>query len=164
MNFNKSIFYFSFILVLGCKSEYPDGMPKLYPVTISLTIQGAPVSEAYVRLKPLDTGNIWSSGLQTDQQGEATIKTHGKFPGAPAGKYKLLVSKTLVEGERPPGELELAENPNLPKPPPQKFFHEIPLLYDDPKQTPFELEVKPGNNCFTFDVPERVKIEIRPQR
>ncbi|MDR3199468.1 MAG: carboxypeptidase-like regulatory domain-containing protein, partial [Planctomycetaceae bacterium] len=134
--------------------------PKLYPTTITITLQGQPLADAAVLLTPLDTENHWVHGSRTNQQGTATILTHGQYNGVPLGKYKLRVSKTVVEGDPPPSDIELAENPNRPKSPPQKYFHEIPPEYNDPNTTPFELEIKTTANHFMFDISKRVKIEI----
>jgi hypothetical protein len=151
---------FLFVCLLGCAQKTPDGMPKLYPTTITITLQGQPLADAGVLLTPVDTENIWVHGSRTNKQGTATILTHGQYNGVPLGKYKLCVSKTLVEGEPPLSDIELAQNPKQHQPPPQKYFHEIPLEYNDSNTTPLELEINVTTNHFTFDIPKRVKIEI----
>ncbi|MDR1492548.1 MAG: twin-arginine translocation signal domain-containing protein [Planctomycetaceae bacterium] len=35
----------------------PDGMPKLYSTTMTLTLKGEPLANAEVRLSPVDTSN-----------------------------------------------------------------------------------------------------------
>lgn len=97
----KSVFCIIFLpfVLGGCRDDRPAGMPKLLPVTLSFTQEGSPCEGASVRLISEETGGgKWSVGGATDAKGEVSLKTYGKFPGVPEGKYKIVVSK--VERER----------------------------------------------------------------
>jgi len=73
--------------LVGCGSGFSK-------VEGSVTLDGKPVSEAVVTFVP-DKGNN-STGV-TDASGKFSITTNGK-PGAPAGDYKVIVTKSKSEG------------------------------------------------------------------
>ncbi|MDR1957645.1 MAG: YbfJ family protein [Planctomycetaceae bacterium] len=151
---------FCLLFVFGCGQKLPDGMPKLIPVTITVTLEGQPLADADVRLSPLNSANRWVSGSKTDAKGNAVIRTHGEYKGVPAGQYKVCVHKDLIEGDAPPSDIERAQNPGL-KITEQKVFRIIPVKYDEPGTTPLEIEVTESSNQMTLDIPERVKEEIK---
>jgi hypothetical protein len=66
----------------------PDGMPKRYPTTITITQQGQILPDAGVTLVSLGNSPKWVSGSLTDKHGNATIRTHGQYDGAPLGKLE----------------------------------------------------------------------------
>lgn len=85
-------------LIVGCGPKRPPGLPAL--VSCVLTIQyedGSPVDNAMVSLAPEDDNlRQWSISGTTNSSGVVTIYTNGNLPGAPAGKYKVVVQKTEV--------------------------------------------------------------------
>lgn len=97
--------WIGFILVLlavmqpGCKKDSrPEGLPDLYPFTIKILQEGSPVEGASVNLASTDPALMkWPCGGMTGADGVATMNTYG-FPGAPAGSFKVVVSKTVEEG------------------------------------------------------------------
>ena len=91
-------------LLLGCSSENrPPGMPKLYPASILITQEGQPLEGASVILVCVDESIRWLVSGQTNRDGVARLVTHGQFSGAPAGKFKVCVTKHYHEdiGRKP---------------------------------------------------------------
>ncbi|MCL2118549.1 MAG: Ig-like domain-containing protein [Planctomycetaceae bacterium] len=98
---SKKFFYpLTIILALlvcyGCSKENrPDDLPQLYPVTLTITMDGQPLENALVNFFAEDKAiSKWTVGSITDSHGKAIIVTHGQFRGAPAGKFKVCVRKT----------------------------------------------------------------------
>jgi hypothetical protein len=86
--------------LLGCSPgvEVPAGMPELYPVALTLTQSGSPLEGASVQLLAQDPAiATWQCGGYSDATGKVEIKTMGQHVGAPVGKYKVLVTKELIE-------------------------------------------------------------------
>lgn len=155
MKFHPCCVLFCSVVFLGfsgCSEPLPDGMPKLYPVTLEFQQKGTPISDASVRLVP-QFNSQWAVGGSTDAKGRIQLKTHGKYPGVPAGKYKICVNKFENEGELP----VIGEDT-----PPMKHFNLIDTPYTLPNQTPLEIEVVEGTNTFEpFDLGEPVRIELK---
>ncbi|EMI17528.1 hypothetical protein RMSM_05549 [Rhodopirellula maiorica SM1] len=129
-----------FAVFTGCASEEkPDGLPVLYPAEVTVHQGGAPLVGASVQLVSTDpTLSKWVSGGSTNENGEAVIMTHGKYPGAPAGKYKVTVNKTQIEGSasgNDPGSSNEA-----------KMFDLVDAKYRVVTTTPIEVEVTAGEN------------------
>ena len=131
---------------VGCGQKLPDGMPKLNPTTIKVIQDGQPLADAMITL-------------------QSTIVTHGQYKGAPTGKYKVAVSKTVGEGTPPPPKPYDAES--------ERVYNEYiasgatytEFFVVDPKfrlvdTTPLELEVVDGKNDLEVNVGEAVHEEI----
>lgn len=90
---------FAAILVVtalgGCARKTPDGMPKLYPCSVTITQGDAPLADATVTLS--SDSLQWAVSGTTDASGVAKIYTHGTYPGAPEGSYVVVVQKQIVE-------------------------------------------------------------------
>ena len=139
------------VIIAGCGGpKRPEGMPELYKTTITVTQAGTPLVDAMVNLKLADNSQSqWYSGGATDANGVVIVSTQGDFPGAPAGKYKVLVSKVTTE-----------DNPNNPE---QRLtFEMVEPQYANFAKTPLEIEVKaePENN-FTLDAGPTYKKEVK---
>ncbi len=140
---------------IGCSEPRPDGMPPLYPVTLEFKQEGTPVSEASIRLIPQSTSQ-WAVGGSTDSNGKVQLKTHGKYTGAPEGKYKICVNKFVSEGELP----QIGKST-----PPMVHFNLVETQYTLPNQTPLEIEIVKGKNKFEpFDLGKAVRLEITPPK
>ena len=103
----KNDFYFLPVIavifvVAGCSGEKrPPDLPKLYPVTLTITMDGQPLEDALVNLYTEDQSiSKWTVGSTTNAEGKAVIVTHGQFRGAPEGKFKVCVRKVELEGEQ----------------------------------------------------------------
>ena len=139
--------------ICGCSEPRPDGMPPLRRVTLEFHQEGVPISEASVQLMP-QFASQWSVGGSTNAKGQVELKTHGKYVGVPAGKYKICVNKSESEGELPEIGKVTA---------PMKFFYLVETKYTLADQTPLEIEVGEGKNKFEpFDLGKAVRLEVIP--
>ena len=115
------------LIFCGCsRVNRPADLPRLFPVTLMITLDNQPLDDALVVLHMEDGPDAkWTVGSRTDSAGQAVITTHGQFRGAPAGKFKVCVSKSegIEEGGRP------------------KLVQHVDPLFADPKSTPLEIEV-----------------------
>ena len=141
---SKTVYPLTTILTLliccGCSQDNrPEGLPRLFPLTLTITLDDQPLDTAVVLLHAeSDADAKWTVGSQTDVQGKAIIMTHGQFRGAPAGKFKVCVSKSTAIGEGMMLELT----------------HDVDLLFGDPKTTPLEIEISDIGKAtnLTFNV------------
>ena len=149
----------------GCGEKLPDGMPKLYPTSITVIQESGPLEEALVQLFPEDGSNSqWGPSGITDASGVAEMKTNAKYKGAPLGKYKATVIKREREPHPNPEWASLPrEDPNF-----QKFVQisRMLKLYDlvEPQfasvvKSPLLIEVTADQKEHTVDVGSKVKIE-----
>jgi len=150
-------------LFIGCsKTQRPAGFPDLYPCEITITQEGQPLEGATVRLIPVEKFE-WIITGTTNTSGIAKIYTyHGDFLGAPAGTFKVCVSKTsiaLPDAPKPSDDdaAGLMEWNALPR----TTFKLVEPEYENESQTPHSITVSKGKNRETFDVGKAVKIEIR---
>ena len=140
----------------ACRSEpRPAGLPKLYPATITFMQEGQPLVEATVTLIAQDaTIAKWVVGGITDAKGVLQVKTHAKFVGAPAGKFKITVSKTEISHE------EAAQLGNVNT----SVTHYVDLVapkFQTAESTSLEIEITAGKNSATFDLGEPVRIPLQ---
>ena len=157
------IFLFSALLgvvflVPGCQGRDapPEGMPDLYPTSVTILQEGVPLAEASICLIPDEGTSPWSSGGSTDPNGVAVLRTHGKFPGVPAGSYRMTVSKIKMP---PPVSADLSA---LDAPPraEEPTYDLVAPEYAYPNQTSLRLEVRSGANRYEpFDLGPAVSIE-----
>ena len=151
---SKKHFYpLTIILVLlicnGCSKENrPDDLPKLYPVTLTITIDGKPLGGALVNLFTEDQSiSKWTIGGYTNAEGKLILATHGQFRGAPAGKFKVCVRKSELEGS--PGMQEDSRPRSVIDPVPMagmgggmpKTIELVAPKFGSKTSTPLEIEV-----------------------
>lgn len=143
-------------LETGCSSgpDPPEGMPTLHPVKITLLQDGKPVESASVRLVPNGKPSSWYSGGSSDAQGMVAIKTHGQFLGAPAGNYKVTITKI----ETPTASNSSLENLNQATHQ-DSSFDLVDPKFGSPAKTPLLIEVAEGSNEKEFELgpPARIK-------
>jgi hypothetical protein len=151
-------FYFVPIIVLfltcciGCGGvKTPDGMPELFPCEIIVTQEGQPLADAIVTVQSVDSS--WNATGGTDGNGKAVLFTQGKYPGVPAGKYKVIINKTVAEKEPStfegkPATVEIG-------------YYFIEEKYRDAQTSPLEIEItSTGERSFHLDAGKTVKIRI----
>jgi len=134
----------------GCSEPRPAGLPKLYPVTLQFTQGGEPCAEAAISLIP-ESDSPWGSGGVTDANGRVTLSTHGKYPGIPAGIYKITVNKAEVElvGPAPVGMWDNQAS---------RAYSLIDPIYTVPSTTTLSIEVGKGTKSFPpFDLGKKVR-------
>lgn len=144
--------------IVGCqKVDKPAGIPDLLPTTITFTQDGSPLTKASVTLLALSPENAqWSAGGTTDDSGTLVVRTHAKYDGAVAGKYKIVVSKTEVVGGGAAVNSDLASAQQSAENKDQ-FFYLIEAPYRSGKTTPLEIEVAKGKSKHSFDVGKAVR-------
>ena len=158
----KLLILLSLITLLGCtRQSVPDGLPKLVPVTLTITQEGTPLAGAIVSVVDPGGGIQFMVGGTTDVNGSVVLHTHGLYKGAPLGKFKVRVVKT--EADQPPAD--------LPPPPPLgtkefeayrkqldklKTYMLVEKRYTQLNTTPLELEIT-GPLTTTLDVGKAVR-------
>lgn len=154
------------LLFTGCGDSRPEGMPDTYPASITITQAGAPLADATVVLYPEDsTLTRWPVGGTTDEQGTATLMTSTQYEGAPAGKFKVIVSKSVTEGDpypKHPGQGATREEINdydrALKTGKFEVFKVVAEEYRTAGTTPLSVEVaSSGDNMFSEDLGDAVK-------
>ncbi|MDR0335552.1 MAG: Ig-like domain-containing protein [Planctomycetaceae bacterium] len=145
------------IVTSGCGEKLPEGLPALFPATLTITLEGKPIANAIVSLSSADNSHLWASGGTTDKNGQLTVYTHGRYQGIPAGKYKVTVD-CITSGvpmpQNPTMEQIEEHNRNHPS------FRIVPLEYIEKMTTPLEIEITQGKNMLTLDIPKSVKLKI----
>ena len=154
-----------FSTMTGCSGQkLPNGMPKLYPCQLTITMDGSSLSEASVSLIPAEgNNNTYTAGGTTDQNGNVTIMVNGQFIGAPLGKYHVLVVKTLVQYKpgfepenikiTPSGDESQDRKTRLYAA--QDYATNVDLVapvFGSVKTTPLIVEIVAGKNAFKQEV------------
>ncbi|MDR1964576.1 MAG: carboxypeptidase-like regulatory domain-containing protein [Planctomycetaceae bacterium] len=129
-----------FIGLSGCNKEHrPAGLPKLMPCEITIfNIDGTPLADASVRLVATETSVPWAIIGKTDANGIVNISVNARYSGAPAGKFRVLVSKnegfdkTLGTPKTPPNALVSVD---------AELIYYVNPIYSNDKLSPFEIEV-----------------------
>lgn len=144
--------------ICGCqKEDKPAGMPKLYPVAITVTVDGKPCEEVMVTLVPTGTFQ-WPIAGKTGPDGSVRLLTQGRFDGAPEGEAAVCLEKVSYED----GETSKTQQPLDPVGASQwmqKVQDErvttavIGTEYKDAATSPLKINVQKGKNSEKFDVP-----------
>ena len=136
-----SVSVIALISMIGCSGEkQPDGLPSLYPVTILVTQEGQPMVGASVALTVPDGSLSWVIGGITGADGKATLRTQGKYDGAPAGKYNVQISKNVYEED-------------------VKVIQHVEDAYMSAKNTPIKVEITKETKLLEVDAGPAVRIE-----
>ncbi len=151
----------------GCGEKTPPDMPKLFPTSITITQEGAPVEGASVQLLKKDDLNYkWLAGGVTDATGVCVVKTMGKYNGAPEGAFQVVVYKTVrTESEtrknqpQPPQDPKEAQEWVKKVAEEEKEFEEIDPKYKKVDKTDLTITIASGKNEQTFDVGAKVQVE-----
>ena len=165
----------------GCGGEQlPPGMPKLYPATLTVMQDGKPLAGARVTMMNTDPEVNWPTGGTTDNNGVIRLMTMGRYNGAPAGTYRVYVSK--IEMPEIPDILR-SDPPSGPDGRPDqdvrqeynrlvREINENSFYVVDPKfaltpgnegSTGLEVEIAPSNFRVTVDVSPAVRIPAPAQ-
>jgi len=159
-------FCFCCVAFPGCGDGRPADMPKLYSVLLTFTLDDAPLTEAFVTLYSTDENSRWAVSGRTDAVGCASLRTNGRYSGAPTGTYKIVIDKVERRGPPVPRESELPKDETER----QKVFDEIGKqttiirIVDEKfltsQTTPLEYEVVAGKNEEIFDLGKAVSVTL----
>jgi hypothetical protein len=160
--------FLGIMYVCGCGQKLPDGIPKLYPVTITIVQENTRLEGAIVQLIPEDPSlSNWGPMGITNASGVTELQTNGKYKGSPLGQFKVLVTKKEIE---PHPHLEWG---NLPDGDPKfiQYRNEAMKLkvldYVEPQfglinATPLSVNItSSGPNNFQLDVGKKITIESK---
>jgi hypothetical protein len=155
----RNILFIITLLIAGCSNnDKPADLPSLYPCTILITQDNLPVAEATVEFVPVDSINAkYRAASITDENGKVSMKTYG-FPGVPIGKYKVVVSKDILD------DWVYADNPSTGQKEAVSFkkYRTVESKYSSAESTPHEIEItgKKKKEQYIFDVGQTIKILI----
>ncbi|MBQ9813272.1 MAG: hypothetical protein IJM54_08140 [Thermoguttaceae bacterium] len=141
----------------SCKKEKrPDGMPDIYPCSLKIVQDSAPLADAQVSIVSSDPQIMrFPCGGNTDANGIVELKTMG-FKGAPAGSFKVVVSK--IEATNRPSSYEEAQQLQE-QGAKEESFDLVDRKYADASTTPLSIEVQKSNPApIELDVGEAVRI------
>jgi hypothetical protein len=146
------------VVETGCQETVPSDIPQLYPVTVTVMLNGTPLPEASLSLKMVDHDTGLAIVGKTDSSGIAQLWTQGRYRGAPAGKYKVTVRKSaLVEGATsktpPPNDPKELDAYKRKVEAERKSYPAIEERFSKMEKTVLEMEVVPNQkNVTTFEV------------
>ncbi|MDR3233707.1 MAG: carboxypeptidase-like regulatory domain-containing protein [Planctomycetaceae bacterium] len=155
------------LMLSGCGQKLPDGMPKPYPVTITIIQDGKPLAGASVALAPknVTAGQRYTAGAVTNTSGQAVIQTLSKYRGVIPGEYQITVLKTEFEVK----PLDVAarvvpkgidkDNPSLPKESVEGYYT-VDMKYSTVSTTPESITVETKSNRKTIDVGKAVRLSV----
>ncbi|MDR0869908.1 MAG: carboxypeptidase-like regulatory domain-containing protein [Planctomycetaceae bacterium] len=151
------------LLLSGCGTKLPPGMPKLYPAKLLITQDNAPLAKATVTVISSDAARPFNAGGQTDENGALQLRTEGQYPGIPAGEYAVTVSKAEGPDLALPTvantDEEIAAYDKVVAEIVKNTFIVVDPKFSDIKTTPLKLEIKKGQNSITLDVSPKVKLK-----
>ncbi|MDR1962475.1 MAG: carboxypeptidase-like regulatory domain-containing protein [Planctomycetaceae bacterium] len=161
---NERILYHFVLLIFlllpyfGCNgSPHPHDLPPLYPAVLVLTQEGKPLENALVVLYSTDSNFKWSVAAVSDRNGKATLLTHGKFFGVPAGEYKIIITKTEASDQNV-SDSNSSHNPEVYTPiPTRTLFSLVEKQYTDIATTPFTIIIEKGKNVQNLDIGKAVR-------
>ncbi|MDR2757447.1 MAG: carboxypeptidase-like regulatory domain-containing protein [Planctomycetaceae bacterium] len=147
------------LFLFGCSGEHlPPNLPKLYSVTLTIVQDGKPFNGASVVIVNENyASSPWAAGGVTNEQGQVKLRTEGKYSGAPAGKYKVTVTKV----ETP--DIELTEDSSSPeynkkvKEIQDNTFYLVEDKFTKLDTTPLRIEITPSEKNFELDVSPAVR-------
>lgn len=143
------------LFLAGCGGSTNYGPTfKVTPVTGKVTLAGAPLADADVTLivQGAAPAGFSAAGGKTDAQGHFEVMT-GVQKGAPAGKYKVTVSKLVGPNGQPvvPSEgmdlTQMVAN--------GQAVQQVPPEFNDPSQATTEVTVAEGTPTaeIKIDIP-----------
>jgi hypothetical protein len=160
--------FLGMLFFFGCGQKLPEGMPKLYPVTITIVQENTPLEGAIVQLIPEDVSlSNWGPMGITNVSGVAELRTNGKYKGSPSGQFKVLVTKREVEphphlewGNLPDGDPKFIQYCNESMK--LKVFDYVEPQFGLINATPLSINItSSGSNNFQLDVGKKTTIEAK---
>ncbi len=131
------------LMIPGCGGEAAPSYPKTYPVQGVVTYKGDPLDDAGISFVP-DGGQQRGAVGRTNAEGKFTLMTFVAGDGALPGKYRVTITKSVVEGG------QLTEDSSAPS---GKTKYLVPAKYSDPSKSGLIATVNEKNeNAITFEI------------
>ena len=109
-------------------------------------------------------GNAWVPMGKTDANGVAVMQTNAQYPGAAAGKYRIVVEKTETEpsklGPPPPADSPEYETRSMKNASEDLVQYTLVETVYSSSKTPHEIDVGKGASEKTIDVGKAVKVKM----
>lgn len=132
-------------IALGLSGCQKSDRPKLYPVTGTITYDGAPLADATVTFLP-ENGKVAVGA--TDASGNYTLYTQGE-PGATEGMFRISIVAEAQTKKYTPEEFEKLTDAERAK----AHQSRIPARYANPNGAELTATVTPsGPNHFPFNL------------
>jgi hypothetical protein len=141
------------VMPIGCgiNSSRPVDLPALNSCKITITQNGTPLNEAAViAIAQNTTAKYRTATGTTDANGVAELCTYG-FSGAPVGEFNVIVKKAVLEGAE-----EITDAFGVKQISGGKDYNLVNKKYSNEKTTDLKIDIKTGENFFSFDVGEPV--------
>ena len=161
------LFLAAAIGITGCSGvPKPADLPPLYVCTLKFIQEGEPLAGAAVALVDvsIESGAKWGPMGRTDESGTVEIYTNAKWKGSPAGKYKIVLSKTEMDSSRLPQPA--TDDPGYEQWAAQAArevrhtYSLIDKIYTSPETTPLEIEIRRKKTQETFDAGKKVRDRV----
>lgn len=155
------------VILTGCGPAKPADLPKLYPVQLTFTQEGKPLSGAMIALIPESAKTRYTSGGMTNDQGMLAVRTHGIYPGVPEGKYTVTVRKEEINYGNVPSDVKPANEAeahelyeaNKSKMKAEGYRYVDPK-YNSPQSSDLKITVEKAGVTQSFDLGKAVKIQM----
>jgi hypothetical protein len=151
------LFMPALLVMTSCGAD--DGLGKRFPVSGTVTYNGAPVEKGEISFVSEDVrSNIGASGQIIN--GSYTLSTGGNNDGAQAGKYKVTITakEDYLAKAKADFQREMKKETSDYIPPQYVAKAEaaakslIPPGYGDTRTTTLTAEVKPQSNTIPFEL------------
>jgi len=145
------------MFVVGCGPKKPEGIPPLFPAQVTVQDAGSPIANANVLLIGGPVGS-WSTTGVTNASGVAVITTSQgswKSNGAPAGDYKIYITKVVEVQQDPLPPDQQNDSAAMER----HSAEYLRLLAATPKIIP-EILTKPATSPLTLTVSADGKAEL----
>lgn len=97
-------------VLAGCGGRDAN-LPKLEPVSGTVTLDGQPLSGAVVQFVPVGTTRGSGASAVTGTDGTYSLKSPEGDAGVPAGEYRVVISKeAMPDGSDPPAGVPPADS------------------------------------------------------
>jgi hypothetical protein len=131
----------------GKNSSRPVDLPALNSCKITITQNGVPLKEAAVIAVSQNPAVKYRTTTgTTDNNGVAELRTYG-FSGSPVGEFNVIVKKIVLEGAE-----EITDDFGAKQTYGGKDYNLVNKKYNNEKTTDLKIEIKTGENIFSFDV------------
>ncbi|WP_166830743.1 DUF4198 domain-containing protein [Thalassoroseus pseudoceratinae] len=132
-------------LTLGCGGSGDEG-PEVLPVTGIVTLNSEPLADADIKLFPIgDTPGV-GGFARTDAEGKFELQYNRGGQGAPAGEYRVQVSRRMMpDGSPVPAD---DDTPPIESP----ATETLPRMYSDPNNSQLTTTVTESETPITLEL------------